>query len=907
VRLTAVHYGLILGRTICQRALGLAALGITLWVTLLPAQGALTPRPPSATSEERTMTNAFSSALKRFEDGLYPDAENRFEGFATSYTNSPLMPLAILYQARSRYCQSNYSGAISLLHDHLPKAGAQADYYEYWIGESQLASGNGTAAIDVYSNLMVSFPKSSLRLAAALGQARAYEKLNAWANVIELLNADNGVFQTSARTNLQSDTAVRGFILLGQAFLNEGKLPEAEKTLVAVQAADLPPELDWRRTYWLCRVKLAQNHAPEALAICTNRLAFLCAGRWRDTVETYSLQGEIFERLDRLQEATDAYTNNLASDLPADVQRNTLFKTVSLMLRQNQADEAMRRLEVFIDKVAADPALDVARVTLGELQLKAFYSAQETNATNLILSAQNNFSQVINDFPNSGLRGKAYLDRGWCAWAQNKIAEAQADFLAAMPHLSVEDQAVARFKLADTLFAQKQYAAAITNYSVIIRQSETNVLLRNGLLTNAFYQLLRASIKDNNAASANSALANIVEKYRDDFTPEGSLLYGEFQNSHALAAQARETLSAAAKKFPDSPFRPQTDFAIAQSYTRESDWASATAQYDLWVKNYSNQISANPSVRALLPKAEFSRALTRAKGGDDTNALALMTNFVVRFADHPLAVWAQNWVADYWFNRGEYVDAEKCYLDLAALAKKNHDTNDLGYRAYFMAGRSAVSRQGRGVDEARKYFLYLVDDLATNSKAPPSLLAESYFALGDTLAQQYHDSTNTLDVLRQAVAAFSRVTNIAASASIAPLAMGRIADCHFEWARQTGDQSEYALAVDCYQAVLNNPLSGISARSRAEVCLGMIAEKQGLPSKALDHYWRVLYDLDPGNFDPVWVNEAGVNAAQICEKQEQWDKAIKVYQRVLEANPSLKPALDKYIAQARAHLGSTKK
>jgi len=89
------------------------------------------------------MTNDFGSALKRFEDGLYPDAETRFESFTAAYTNSPLLPRAVLYQARSRYCQSNYSGAISLLRGNFPKAGAQADFFQYWIGESQLALGNG--------------------------------------------------------------------------------------------------------------------------------------------------------------------------------------------------------------------------------------------------------------------------------------------------------------------------------------------------------------------------------------------------------------------------------------------------------------------------------------------------------------------------------------------------------------------------------------------------------------------------------------------------------------------------------------------------------------------------------------------------------------------------------------------
>jgi len=725
--------------------------------------------------------------------------------------------------------------------------------------------------------------------------------------VIALLSAENGVFQTGARTNLQSDPAVRGFILLGQAYLTDGRLDEAEKTLRAVKAEGLPAELDWRRTYWLCRVKLAQNRAGDALEIATNRLEVLCAGRWRDEAETHAVQGEIFERLGRLQEATDAYTNNLAPDLPAETQRNTLFKTVNLMLRQNRAEEAMRRLDTFIATQPVDPALDIARITLGELQLKAFYSAAQSNTAELVLEAQSNFSRVISDFPNSPLRSKAFLDRGWCGWAQNRIADAAGDFAQAATIGDEQDRTVARFKLADAQFALKQYSEAVSNYSLVIRQSEALPALRQGLLTNALYQLLRASIENNDAASANAALGGIVTDYCEDFSAECSLLYGELQNSRSNVVQAREILGSAVRKFPDSPFRPQAEYAIAQSYGRQGDWEKASAQYDFWVANFSAAAQTNPIARTLLPQAEYSRGLTSAKAGHETNALNLMTNFVARFADHPLASWAQNWIADYWFNRGEYVSAEKCYLTLAALAQKNPDPDFMAYQARFMAGRCALLRQGRGVEEARKYFMALVDDLGTNSKAPPTLLAKSYFALGDTLLQQYHDATNTLDVLRNAVAAFSWVTNFATSNSLAPLAVGRIGDCHFEWAKQSGDKSEYAAAAQCYQAVAQSSKNDITARSCAEVNLGWIAERQGAVNEALDHYWRVLYDLDPEDFDTVWVKEAGFAAASICEKQEQWDKAIKVYQRVEEAIPSLKPVLEKKIAQAAAHLGSSRK
>jgi hypothetical protein len=53
------------------------------------------------------------------------------------------------------------------------------------------------------------------------------------------------------------------------------------------------------------------------------------------------------------------------------------------------------------------------------------------------------------------------------------------------------------------------------------------------------------------------------------------------------------------------------------------------------------------------------------------------------------------------------------------------------------------------------------------------------------------------------------------------------------------------------------------------------------------------------HFDPFWVEQAGKAAAHIDEQRQQWDKAIKVYQRVLKAVPSLRAALEKAIAAAQ--------
>jgi hypothetical protein len=107
-----------------------------------------------------------------------------------------------------------------------------------------------------------------------------------------------------------------------------------------------------------------------------------------------------------------------------------------------------------------------------------------------------------------------------------------------------------------------------------------------------------------------------------------------------------------------------------------------------------------------------------------------------------------------------------------------------------------------------------------------------------------------------------------------------------------------------YSTILSFPAtaSTVSARSQAEVGLGIVAEKEHLIELALMHYSRVLYGYDPNHFDPYWVENAGEHMARIYEDQHQWDQSVHAYQRVLEAVPGVAAVLVKKIddAQKRA-------
>jgi len=855
----------------------------------------------SSTAAASNETNAFDAAAHLFESNFYKFAETKFSNFTATYTNSVRRPLAILFQARSRFYQSNYVGAIELLQQNMTNANGAADDYQFWIARSLFEKPDYHAAAGAFGTLLQNYPRSAHRLDAAFSQAKAYSVLGDWPKVIQILEKPDGHFQTAARNQPESPVGIDGFLLLGEALFREHRNADAEKVVRELTVDPSMKEANWRRYYLLCRIQFAAGKTEKALINAATMLK-AAAGQRQWMAESSFLEGEILEKLERYADALQSYTNNLAEDLPTNIQRESLFKTIDLMLKLGQTDYAIRRLETFIEQRPKDPALDVARLSLGELDLKAYDAAARSQAssdstsTNLLQLAVTNFDQLITDFPQSPLRGKAHLDLGWCDWLQGHILEAQTNFSEAVQRLPMsEDQAIARFKLADAQYYQTNYAAALTNYNLVEQSAQLLAPIKEGLFDQALYQIVRCAIACGDEKTASAAAEKIETLYPNSlFVDRALLLFGEDQNRRRNYPEARKTFSQLLEKFPNTAVRPQVQLAIAQSYAQENLWPDAAAQYDQWVARFPT----NP----LLPQAEFCRALAYDKAGNETNAFMLFTNFVARFPSNTFAPWAQNWIADSYFNQDAYVPAEKAYQELY---QRNPACGDLAYQARLMAGRAALARQSP--TEASDYFLQVIND----TNAPAAIVAKANFAFGDASLQRFHDSLKEptcKDYWNNALASFSKLTNGSPTNATAPLAMGRIGDCYYAWGTERSDPTSFLPAMMAFASAATMPQATIETRGQAEVAIGRCYEAQGKLDFALEHYLKVIPDFsdDPAHFSSFWAKEAGFSAATICETQQQWDKAVNVYTRIKNLFPALRSALDKKIVLAQQQKAAAK-
>jgi TolA-binding protein len=828
---------------------------LLIWFTLVLGSGQVF----AASGREN---RAYAAALGAFQDAMWSRAETEFAQFAQKYPKSDRVAEAVLLQAEAEFKQEKFPQAIALLQARKAAAGILTDQYVYWMGEAQFQNGDYSAAAETFVSLTRDFPESSLRLRVVVEAAAALAQTNEWARVVSLLEETNSVFQRAAQMDPGNELVSRGQLLLARAKLAQTDFIGAAVVLGALNSQMLPPKLDWRRMYLLYQIKLAAGDTDAALAATTNLLQIARLESDDEAAanlaESVALRAGLFEQLNRPGDADAAYQENLATNVPAEKQKQAILKIAELAIARKQYSDAEESLKKFLAQFPGSPAADLAWLTLGELQLKDYVT--QPAATNQLTAARERFDQFFRAFPNSPLMGKAYLDRGWCGWRAwlagstiNSLTDSLTNFAAAAQKLPLsEDLAVARFKMGDALFALTNYAGALENYSAVIDIYTNFPAVGRSLGNQALYQSLRASLELTNLADAEAVMRRIL-----DLSPAGDLngasllLVGEELSDSGQPAAARSLFEKFQEQAPHSPLRPEVELAIARTYEHERNWPAAIGKYSDWLNVF-------PTNALLRPQAEYALALADYQAGNKTNAFLRFTNFVARFPTDNLAPLAQWWVADHFFNDGDFMDAEKNFQ----LFFQNFPTNGLVYQARMMAGRAAMGRLG--YTDAIRYFTSLTSD----TNCPPDLNAKALFAYGSALMQGGATETNNPSAnFERAMSVFSRICQLYPTNELGALAWGEIGDCDLQLAA-------YDAATNAYAQVIASPFVDISARSQAQIGFGIALEKKAalatgsdqtaLLKLALDNYLAV-FDTRFGENDPFWVKKAGLQALPLMD------------------------------------------
>lgn len=834
--------------------------------------------------------NAFNSAARKFNNELWSLAAQDFSVFVTNFPTSFRVPEAVLFQAQALVKDRRYTAAVDVLKANQHRALELGDLYLYWIAHAHMGNSNFPAAAGAFAELIQQFPESTNCLEAVIGQATALARMEAWPDVTGLLNSTNQPFRIEAHWNTNAWMA-RGWILLGEAELKLGRPEHAAEAVGRLNQLNLTPEAAWRRLHLQTRIDLTSGRMDEARTAATNLLPLAQqAGSPALRAETFELLGGIFERMKRVEDAVACYEQNLTNGVPVEHQRTALFKITEL----SRPADAVRRLEQFRRDFPQSQASDGVLLALGELQLKQAATGAEVQ-TNLLLQAQTHFDLLLTNFPGSSLAGKAWLGKGWCLWYSTNYPAAGAAFRNAMERLPLpEDQAVARFKLADTFFSAGQLQPALQAYQDVVNTYAAVPEVKHGLLEQALYQAVRAAVALTNLPAATNALHQLLEWYPDGLMGDRCLFLvaeGFAQNNEPV--RARELLIEFEERFADagSPLLPQVGMAVSRTYEREGNWAAAITNYDAWIASYTN----HPQV----PEVQFARAWDTAMAGSETNALELFDQFVRKYPGHDLAPRARWWIGDYFFKQGNYGKAEENYPYTT-----NYAGSDLFFLAHLRAGAAAMARLS--YKDAISYFTNVI----ANPRSPNDLKVKAAIAAGDAcMARNEAGASNRIADLEEAAGYFNLVLKSFPTNAQAPLAWGRLGDCFKEMGLQ--NPRAYDRAVEAYNKVITAETATTGMRRQAKIGIGIIAEaraegkggaeQHALREEALAHYADAFefeeIRRDEAN-DAFWYQKAGLETARMAELLGKWPQAVNIY-RSLQATPNLPPAVHATLERRR--------
>ena len=840
-------------------------------------------------------TRAFNNAEEARQDGFHDRAEKLFADFIAKHPASPRVPQALLKQSKAALQQKKFPAAIQILATNQASAGGVADQFLFDLAGIHAESGQFEAAATNYALVVSRHTNSPLRLDATLAEAHARFQLRQWPRAAALLQT--GLFQEAATRAPASEAVVRGRLLLADTLLEQRDYSGAERVAGAIPEDTLAARTKWERAYRIAQAQWGARRLGDALVTTTNLFtnALATTDAALEAAAT-ALQGQVLEALDRPDEAIAAYARNQRPGMPLARTREAVFKTVELLAGQGQLSNALARLQEFTTAHPAENGSDLALLAQAELRLKQHQLALAgTNApapgTDLLADVIFDCDKLLT-LTNSPFRSQARAVRGWALLEQKKFPESLVSFRAAAESLPwSEAQAVARFKSADLAFQSGDLTNAIADYRLVLTNYAMLPRVVRELTPRARYQLLQAGLAARDRRAAAEALDAILREYpANSYAERSLLLFGQTVDELGDPAAARKEFARFTEWFPDSPLRPEVELAVARSFERERDWPSAIGKYDEWVKIFPTNAS--------LPRAEFLRASANFLAGRETNALMLFTNFVARFPLNPLAARAQNWIGDHHLRAGRYDDALRNYQ--LVFENTNWPVTTVSYQARLKAGRAALLQPR--FESATNHLTALLND----TNCPASILVQGYFAYGD--AFKVRPWTNQLDNFREARSVYAQVPRFFPDDPQVPRAWGEVALCHFQLG--TADPMNYADALDFYGRALAAPKADAATRQQAQVGLGHVyraqallardkslaAEAAALSQAALTNYLEVIFPTRAGEEpDPFWLKEATFSAADICQAQGEWEKAVNLFTRLAERLPSLKEAAAKRI------------
>jgi len=779
---------------------------------------------------------ALAPALTAFEDGLYERCVQEAEGFREHFPDSSLASSASLLEGKALYFLGRYRAAeerlAPLVRARLPKAGAGEALF--WQAECLCALQRWSEAIPDYRASLAKLPAGPLAQRAKLALGWCLWRAG------KIQEAES-VLETLAHGSAD-ETQTRALLLQARMALSLGRREEAEARFSQlIQGEDRMEDALCEARFWLAELHRADD--PARAISLYEAVAKTARCPQELLVQTYLGLGEAYEKLGESAKAMSALERALALE-----EKGNLWLRIS---------------ERYLESAASLQLLPEAEKKLGEMQQGRNGREDAARLAFAIAQARR----------RSGDRegAEALLEET----ARRKLGpESDSAIRYALGRLYQEDEAWDA--AARSLLLVEKGGGVLAPYAAF-RLGEIALVRGNAASAEESFHLAEGAAVFPEESLYNRLIALAREKRLEEFEkikaifaerfPQSSLrsrlllLEAELLREVRRPREAERVLEAGLREPGLRSNQPQLLLELAGLYAEEGEDARAFVQYERLVQEFPND--------PLVPEALYRGAFAGNHSGrlTDAEARQRLADLAANKAAGSLAPRALFGAAQFCYNAQDYADAQADFERIA----QDYPQNPLADSAYYWAAKAAVGRHD------------LLDALHLLDRIPESSAwkAEARLLQGK-IDQELAEYGN-------AIILFDAVLEENSSGPIRTEALLRKGDCLF--AEGSGAPKSYGEAGKAFAAVLKEKEADPAERDEAGFKLGVCLQKQGRDEDALSVYLDVLdgrlvvakEGLGKRIAPEIrWRIEAGIQAAALKEKAQDWRGAVTIYRKMEE-------------------------
>jgi len=770
--------------------------------------------------------DAFLVAKKAYEDGFYGASLDLLNRFIINYPQSKYYYEVKLYTALCHYQKEDFIKArniLSELEKYTLPVGVR-DRLLFWLGQIYFRGKDFKHSIEYFEKLVKDYPDSYLIPNAKIQLG--------WSLFLDSRFKDAAFIFDSLVDSEELAVQEEALFEKGEALYQLKDYESVVKNFMIF--VDVFPESKRlaKAFFYIGESNFYLNKFVEAVKFYEKAIE---AGD-DESLKNMARQGLGWAYLEQkeLDKSKDAFSEIDASNNLNSNTSGFLFGQAILHFRLDMFEESLAYYDQLINSYPDSDVMVQAYFGKAECldNLERYDGAIESYRKVLEINSKQTKDEDIREIVD-----RASYNLAWAYLKKGDFKSAIEEFRNVVS-LS-EDKTVklsALCQIGDVYQDAKEYDKAIQIYDQILKDNPDSpysdyvqfqlgyVLLKTEQIDSAI--LAFRSLNKNFSSSSLLDDANFYLGY-------GYFQKGDFHNS-------MNQLQTFLKAFPNSVYKDRASYLLGVSYYNLEKYKEAIGVFERIIKQFSHDAD-------LVEKAEYDIADSLFQMGYEKKAIKRFNRFIDKYKDSGMSQDIIFWLGQHYYRKDKFNESRKYFERIVRMFPEH----DLAKKAQYEIGMTFFEE--KNYNRAIRYFKELI-----SQDSDTDIKVKAILAMGDLFLEQNKED--------EAIEMYEDLMQN--KSDLSKIGFLRLADLY-------KNKREYGKAIEFYEKAKKTMEKESYAAIQFEIA--ECFEEQHDFDAAVEAYLGIPYLHDS---DTVWVIKGLLRSARIYEDKENWEEAIKIYQKV---------------------------